>query len=254
MTSSPAEPCATLSRMRSHLAGVACLSLAVALSCNDGGASGPLTTLEVAVAGADLAGPLPLIVALHGGGGAGGDLPARIVELFKEFDVPARLVVPRGPHGSIRRRWYSDERWETMSREVWEDADRVAATIEQASRAHPTLGRPILIGISGGGGVAMATAIRHPALLQAAVMISGALPSEVSEPVTGVKPKIWILHGRRDDRMELQWAEATGQELRKLGFDVQLSILPEAGHAFEGPMRDETFRVLRSLIGTAAEG
>ena len=163
-----------------------------------------LPFVEATTAGAARDAALPLIVALHGLG----DRPENFIGLFQDFPVAARVVAPhsRTPYGDGFERVppsspMSDESAPAMA----SAADDVARFIEEAARARPTLGKPIVTGFSQGGALSYTIAVRHAGSVAASVPISGWLPPPLwPHELPHDAPAIFAFHGTADAR--IRWS------------------------------------------------
>jgi phospholipase/carboxylesterase len=203
-----------------------------------------LPFVEATTAGAAGDAALPLVVALHGLG----DRPENFIGLFQDFPVQARVVAPhsRSPY-SDGFAWFppsnpmSDESAPAMG----SAADDVARFIDEAARARPTLGRPIVTGFSQGGALSYAIAVRHANAVAATVPISGWLPPPLwPHELPQGAPPIFAFHGTADARVPLERDRAGANALEELGFKVQLRVSEGVEHAIPPPVRQLVFAAL----------
>jgi phospholipase/carboxylesterase len=111
---------------------------------------------------------------------------------------------------------------------------RLTTFIEEACSAYEAdPGRVYVAGFSQGGIMALATLLITPERVSGAVCMSGRLPPEVlakaasPERLRG-KPAL-IVHGTRDDTLEVGYARAADQALRRLQLEVEYEEL-DIGH------------------------
>jgi phospholipase/carboxylesterase len=187
---------------------------------------------------------LPLIIALHGLG----DRPEHFIDLFRDFPVQARVVAPhsRSPYGDGFA-WFapvgpmSDEAAPAMG----SAADDVAHFAEEAARARPTLGKPIVTGFSQGGALSYAVAVRHADAVGVSVPISGWLPPPLwPRDLPHDAPPIFAFHGTADSRVPLERDRAGADALEKVGFKVQLRVSDGVEHAIPPSVRQLVFAAL----------
>jgi phospholipase/carboxylesterase len=200
------------------------------------------------VGGAQPGDPAPMIVALHGLG----DRPDNFVALFGEFRTRARIVAPHShdaygdgfawfaPFGPM-----SDEAAPAMAKA----ADEVAAFTENAAKAWPTLGKPLIVGFSQGGALSYAIAVRHADAIGGAFPIGGWLPPPLWPTARASSPlPIFAFHGNADNRVPIERDRAGVAELEKLGFAVQFNEAEGVGHAIPPPVRTPLFAALAAEV------
>jgi phospholipase/carboxylesterase len=216
--------------------------------------AGDLVYLEFVTGGAKSEDRLPLIVAMHGLG----DRPESFAGVLDQFDVPARVVVPRAlePY-SDGFSWfeYGDGTDEArISRGVQGAVEKIARAITQIVRERPTRGKPIVTGFSQGGILSFAIAVLHPELVSAAFPISGELPSPLLDKAAdaSVFPPITALHGTADARIPFARAERTVLSLKKRHVSVDLKSYPGTPHTISPDMRAALFQLLRTACAKAA--
>jgi phospholipase/carboxylesterase len=96
----------------------------------------------------------------------------------------------------------------------------------------------VLAGFSQGGAVALYTALRHPARLAGALVLSSYLPLAATlageASVANRDLPIFLAHGTADDIVPLTLAEQTRRRLEALGYPVEWHTYPMA-HTVCGP-------------------
>jgi predicted peptidase len=151
----------------------------------------------------------PLLLFLHGAGERGSDLTVLrqqvLPRLAEEGALPFILVVPQTPDGEL---WSSDALLgllDHLEGELRVDHSRVYLT-----------------GLSMGGFGAWDLAIAHPEHFAALVVISGGgNPVEVCR-LRGTP--VWIVHGRKDDVIPVDWSEVMANRLKRCHGRVRLTI------------------------------
>ncbi len=159
----------------------------------------------------------PMIVFLHGSGERGNDLekvkawgPPAIVE--KNPDFPFIVVSPQCPDGQ----W-----WDTYLLKRMID-DVLAKYNVDKSRVY-------LTGLSMGGFGAWDLSMAFPDYFAAIAPICGG-----GNPFLAAKLKsipIWVFHGKKDTSVPEQQSAIMVEALKKIGADVEYTVLPEGGHA-----------------------
>jgi phospholipase/carboxylesterase len=207
-----------------------------------------LEYLEAMTGGAANGAAEPLIVALHGLGGS----PGNFITLFEAFPVQARVIAPHShtafgdgfewfaPYGAV-----SDESAPALGKA----ADDVAAFIDQAAKAVPTLGKPIVIGFSQGGALSFTVAVRHPSSVAASFPISGWLPPPLwPSALPSDPPPIFAFHGTADQRVPLERDQNAVTALKKLGFPVQLTVTEGVQHVITDEVRQKIYTALATKV------
>ncbi len=161
--------------------------------------------------------PSPMIVFLHGSGERGTDLekvkawgPPAIVE--KNPDFPFIVVSPQCPQGQ----W-----WNTYLLKGMID-DVLANYNVDKSRVY-------LTGLSMGGFGAWELAMTFPGYFAAIAPICGG-----GNPLLVSKLKntpVWVFHGKKDESVPEQQSAMMVEALKKIGADVEYTVLPEGGHS-----------------------
>lgn len=214
-------------------------------------AAEPLDYLERTTHGADVHTPLPLVLAIHGRGGS----PEEFARTFEQLDVPARLILPRGPERyGAGSQWYPLDRPLRRPTVIRTRADQLAKLIERVRRTRPTRGRAIVTGFSQGGVMSFALAAYHPALIESALPIAATLHPFLPAPVSAPHPpSLFAFHGREDPVMPLAEAERMVSAMRARGARTGFVSYKGLGHALADPMRAEVLAKLRALLRDASE-
>jgi len=179
--------------------------------------------------------PEAAVIWLHGLGADGHDFEPIVPEL--ELAKPVRFVFPHAPmrpvtinQGMRMRAWYDilqlgggpeDEAGLRASQKLTEELIR-----EQGMPAN----RIVLAGFSQGGAITLLTGLRYPERLAGLLALStylplaGKLSAERSE-ANGDLP-IFMAHGRYDDLIPLDRAQASRSALEKLGYAIDWHEYP----------------------------
>lgn len=163
---------------------------------------------------------LPLLVALHGNG----DTAAHFFDTaLNQLSVPARVVLIKGPlpYGTGKAWPWSPEDFGTYGEAVHEAVDELA-------RRHPTAGKPVLLGFSGGAMMAWYQAALHGESYSSVFAISGRLSEEqLGGAVVASDAAVHAWHGRGDSVVPVGGGKHAARMLRDAGTDVRF-------HEFEG--------------------
>lgn len=196
---------------------------------------------------------VPMIVALHA---MGGD-PAYFLELFGRYRGRARLILPYGHPSGGTYVWYDSVRDDVAAPVVAREADRIAAALAALAAVRPTVGKPIVTGLSQGGMMTFALAVTHPEALAAAFPVSGLLPPSLypsaavsSRPRPATLPPVAAFHGASDLAVPVRGARASIAELRLAGYAAELREYAGLEH----DISHEEVGELLERIGRAADG
>ena len=184
------------------------------------------------------ANPQAAILWLHGLGADGHDFEPIVPELG--LAQPVRFVFPNAPvrpvtinSGMRMRAWYDilqlgggpeDEAGIRASQRFLDDL----IAKETARGIAP--GRIVLAGFSQGGAVALQTALRHPERLAGLLALSTYLPLAATlqgeRSAANADLPIFMAHGRYDDVIPFDRAQASRKHLEALGYPVQWHEYP----------------------------
>lgn len=185
----------------------------------------------------------PIIVALHGLG----DSPEGFQGLIADFPLPARFILPAGPHPrGDGHSWFP-----YPPRDDAHLAEELASSAEAVAQLIASLGPPVVVtGFSQGGMLSFALAAQHPEAISAAIPVSGTLPDTlwVDAPLPSA-PVVTALHGDADERVPPEPAEDTVHALQAQGVDALFVPYPGVGHRISPEMRLDLFRSLADAIG-----
>jgi phospholipase/carboxylesterase len=184
------------------------------------------------------ANPQAAIIWLHGLGADGHDFEPIVPELGLE--QPVRFVFPNAPvrpvtlnSGMRMPAWYDilqlgggpeDEAGIRASQRLLENL-----IAKEAARGIAP-GKIVLAGFSQGGAVALQAALRHPERLAGLLALSTYLPLagmlQGERSAANADLPIFMAHGRYDDVIPFDRAQASRQHLEALGYPVQWHEYP----------------------------
>jgi len=161
--------------------------------------------------------PSPMIVFLHGSGERGNDLekvkawgPPAIVE--KNPNFPFIVLSPQCPDGQ----WWNIFLLKGMIDDV-------------LAKYNVDKSRVYLTGLSMGGFGAWELAMTFPDYFAAVAPICGG-----GNPILVSKLKntpVWVFHGKKDESVPEQQSAIMVEALKKIGANVEYTVLPEGGHS-----------------------
>lgn len=169
----------------------------------------------------DEAGPLPLVVLLHGSHRDG----RVMADAWKELAAKEHFIIA-APDSYDSASWQSDK----------DSPGFLRALIDQVNASHPVnSGRIYLFGHSGGAVYALLLALLDSVPYAAIAVHAGAVPAQNSDLFARAQRRIpiaiWV--GDRDPFFPADLVKQTKTEFESNGFRVQLALLPSEGHSYE---------------------
>ena len=130
-------------------------------------------------------------------------------------------------------------------------ANQVNSAIVALTAAHPTLGKPLLLGFSQGGMISFAMAVLHGASIDRALPLSGALPPPLWPRAGSTEPiaPLTALHGTKDAVVPLAPTKQLVATLTERGFAAKLLPFEGIGHSLSPKMRSTLFGLLDEYVG-----
>jgi predicted peptidase len=160
--------------------------------------------------------PSPMIVFLHGSGERGDDLekvkkwgPPAIVE--KNPDFPFILLSPQCPQGQ----WWNTYLLKSMIDDV-------------LANYNVDKGRVYLTGLSMGGYGTWDLAMAYPDYFAAISPICGGGNPGTAKRIKDIP--VWVFHGKKDEAVPEEQSALMVDALKKVGANVEYTVLPEGGH------------------------
>ncbi len=187
--------------------------------------------------------PQWVVIWLHGLGADGHDFAPIVPELLRPHWPAIRFVFPHAPvqpitinNGLPMRAWYDILGMDFRSR-----ADKVGVTasvqaLDALVEAEIARGIPaeriLLAGFSQGGAVILSAALRWTRPLAGLIALSTYLPdlqaAADARVVDGIRPPVFMAHGRQDPVIPLAVAVDTAGVLNTLGFPIEWREYPMA--------------------------
>jgi len=160
----------------------------------------------------------PLLLFLHGGGEAGGDLdmlqsngPPKLIA--EGHDFPFLILAPQNPHA---RQW-----WNTRA------VKQLLDTIVKNNRVDPD--RIYLTGLSRGGGAAWEMAVMYPDTFAAMAVVCGMAPLPYASWINK-DLAIWVFHGTEDQSIPFSESLEMVKKLKSMGYNVTFTPYEGVGH------------------------
>jgi phospholipase/carboxylesterase len=215
--------------------------------------AGGLRFVERLTGGARAADRLPLIIGIHGRGGA----PQNFGQVLSALSIPARVILPYGPEPrgwgyTWFPDWNDDDELAAATRKA---ADRLAAMIDELVARRPTAGKPIVTGFSQGGMLSFTLAVLHPEVVGAAFPAGGLLPRPLwpaTWPPGSPRPTVHAFHGAADDLVAVEDARGSVRRLADLGFSAELTEYPGVRHRIPEAEARDLVRAIEDAARRAA--
>ena len=175
-------------------------------------------------------GPLPVVVLLHGSGNNG----QQMTSIWGSLAAREQFIIV-APNALNPQTWDSD-------------ADGPAflhAVVGEIGGLHPIDARRIyLFGHSGGAVYALGLALVDSEYFAAVAGHAGAMSPDNAGLFGYARRKVpialWV--GDQDDRVPVEAVKATRDSFASHGFDVRVTVVPFAGHTWDGPTADKVAR------------
>jgi phospholipase/carboxylesterase len=203
-------------------------------------------------------GPFPTILALHGWGANAHDLLGLAPSLF---DGQAIMLCPQGQvalpvgGGQYGYGWFPLRAGLSPDVAAFQHAADALATFTEGALARYPIDpeRLVVAGFSQGGMMAYELALRDPARFAGLAALSSWFPPPLAE-LLPKQPEhegfpVLVLHGTRDDRIEVERARESREALRPYGvaltyreFDMGHEIRPDALRVLLSWLKDKAFK------------
>ncbi len=184
---------------------------------------------------------LPMLIALHGDG----DTVENFYETaFDTINVPARIILIRGPisHecGSV---------WPYSIAQFEEYGKAFSKAVDILSIKYPTTGKAILLGFSGGGGMAYYQAVKQGDSYSYIFPISSLLSKEKLGS-TSSKPsaKVYAYHGKSDEVIAFSEGKKTVNLLKKNKVSVCFTEFESGHHGLFAEMKSEITQAIEKKL------
>ena len=186
-------------------------------------------------------GSLPMLIALHGDG----DTVDNFYETaLDKISVPARIILIKGPIShECGRVWpYSIAQFEEYGKAFREAVDLLTTK-------YPTINKPILLGFSGGGGMAYYQAVKHGDSYTYIFPISSLLSKEKLGS-TSSKPsaKVYAYHGKHDEVIPFSEGKKTFKLLKKKKVNICFTEFESGHHGLFAEMKSEITQAVEKKL------
>lgn len=156
---------------------------------------------------------LPMLVALHGNGDTAENFYNTALD---QLNVPARIVLIKGP--------ISGNSWPWTAADFARYGRPLSAAIELLSLKYPTVGKPILLGFSGGGTMAYYQAAKHGHNYSYIFPVSGQLSRGLlGEGSFSPGAEVFAFHGTDDNVISIGGGKSAVNILQENGISVEFT-------------------------------
>lgn len=183
------------------------------------------------------------VIWLHGLGADGHDFAPIVPELLRPHWPAIRFVFPHAPvqpitinNGVRMRAWYDILGMDFRSRADKDGVTASVAALDALVEAEIARGIPaeriLLAGFSQGGAVILSAALRWTRPIAGLIALSTYLPdlqaAADARVADGIRPPVFMAHGRQDPVIPLAVAVDTAGVLKTLGFPIEWHEYPMA--------------------------
>ncbi len=197
----------------------------------------------------------PLIVLLHGRGDHAEAFLRLAWRLAPHLAGPVRFIAAEAPRpfGLGRGRQWFDPRDGSPASSLAARLGELDTFFAALTARYPEAPRPLVIGFSQGGMMALHLALERPDAIAAAVSLSGALAADVAAPPRGTsRPPVLVASGAADDVVAPERSEAAAARLEEAGHPV--TRLPfDGGHRVPDPVAEAAGRWVAERLAALAD-
>ena len=184
---------------------------------------------------------LPMLIALHGDG----DTVDNFYETaLDKISVPARIILIKGPIShECGRVWpYSIAQFEEYGKAFHEAVDLLTTK-------YPTISKPILLGFSGGGGMAYYQAVKHGDSYTYIFPISSLLSKEkLGSTLSKPSAKVYAYHGKHDEVIPFSEGKKTFKLLKKKKVNISFTEFETGHHGLFAEMKSEITHAVENKL------
>lgn len=200
--------------------------------------------IEFATGGASLDDSLPIIFFFH----CRGCNPTELANQLSGLSVRARVVMPSAEAAS-NPKWFElkarSEDQQGLAAEMGAEAKGMVRFIEEANQCLGGVGAPVITGHSQGGMLALAVAAAAPALVKAAVVASGWIPTPLWPQAL---PPTTLIHGMNDHTVDYARTADFVARASDAGLPISLIPIQGQGHGLGGDLKTSWVNLVDSSI------
>ena len=186
--------------------------------------------------------PFPLVICLHGGGGS----YENFKNIWKQFENPQFIMAtPQAPYKWLMgdKIGYDWSAWPTGDLVFMQKALKLTSNyienLIQSIKEKYNISGVYLLGFSQGSIITQIAGINKHDLLNGIIILSGpeinhpGKPEIVWPSEANVRSannlRVFIAHGKSDERIDIEMANKSSEQYKKVGYDVTLFVF-EGGH------------------------
>ena len=186
---------------------------------------------------------LPMLIALHGDG----DTVDNFYETaLDKISVPARIILIKGPIShECGRVWpYSIAQFEEYGKAFREAVDLLTTK-------YPTISKPILLGFSGGGGMAYYQAVKHGDSYSYIFPISSLLAKEkLGGTSSNPGAKVYAYHGKSDEVIAFSEGKKTFKLLKRKKVNICFTEFESGHHGIYTDMKPKITQAVENKLNS----
>lgn len=165
---------------------------------------------------------MPMLIALHGNGGKAKNLYNYVLQ---DLEKPVRVILIKAPI-----LWRGDGAWPGRPADLKRYGTALSEVVKALVLDYPTIGKPALLGYSGGGQMAYYQAIVHGDSYSYIFPVSGMFNEKMlSDQPTRIGAKVYAFHGKSDSLVGFSGGLNAVNMLKDMGADATLTA-SDGGH------------------------
>lgn len=184
---------------------------------------------------------LPMLIGLHGNG----DTPKNFSNTAVDaVNSSARIILLKGP---IKMGTGSSWPWRKDQFDRYGEV--INKAIEKLTYKYPTKGKPVVLGYSGGGGMAYYLALAHGDKYSMIVPVSGKLDESVMrsiEPSPGAK--VIAYHGKNDQVVSYIGGVSSAEFLNDMGVKTEFISFKDGHHGIFYAMKSQISEMIDNQL------
>ncbi len=186
---------------------------------------------------------LPMLITLHGDG----DTPEHFYETALDlFKTPARIIIFKAP-----KPFSGGRAWPWDPAHVQEASSEMDVAVRKLTLKFPTTGKPVLLGMSGGGRMAYYQALKYGNNYSYVFPISGMLSQEyLADNSSTPGAKVFAYHGKSDDVVSFGSGMNAAKLLREHGVDVKFTKFNGGHLGIFTNMKSEITQAIEQKLNT----
>jgi len=180
---------------------------------------------------------LSMLITLHGDG----DTPENFYNTaLDQFKTPARIIILKAP-----KSYGAGYAWPWDPASLQEAGSAMDEAVRKLTLKFPTMGKPVLMGMSGGGRMAYYQALKYGNNYSYVFPISGMLSQEyLANDSSKPGAKVFAYHGKSDSVVSFDSGMVAAKLLREHDIDVEFTEF-DGGH--QGIFRNMKLEITQAI-------